>query len=242
MDTAFALMERLGIRGLKIDGMNRDDQYMVDFYRRAARKAADHHLMLDFHDAFKPDGMERTWPNVLTREAVLGLEYAASGARPNSEHDVMLAFTRLLAGSMDYTPGGFNLPLSTRAHQLALFVLFESPLQTAADPPAAYRNQSEFEFIKAVPATWDETRAISGAVGEYVAVARRRGVDWYLGANTNRAPREIEVPLTFLGAGDYVAEIYGDSGVKQQTVNASISLRLRLDSGGGVAIRFRPRS
>ena len=241
MDMAFPLMERMGVRGLKIEGMNRDDQYMVDFYRRAARKAAQHHLMLDFHDAFKPDGMERTWPNVLTREAVLGLEYAPSGSRANAEHDVMLAFTRLLAGPMDYTPGGFNLTLSTRAHQLALFVLFESPLQTAADPPAAYRNQREFEFIKAVPATWDETRAISGVVGEYVAVARRRGSEWFLGVITNRSARDLEVPLTFLGPGDYTAEIYADESLTQRSVNNSISLRLHLASGGGSAIRFRPR-
>jgi len=240
MDTAFPLMERAGVRGLKIEGMNRDDQYMVDFYRRAARKAAEHHLMLDFHDAFKPDGMDRTWPNVLTREAVLGLEYAASGARANAEHDVMLAFTRLLAGPMDYTPGGFNLTLSTRAHQLALFVIFESPLQTAADQPAAYRGQPEFEFMKAVPATWDETRAIAGVVGEYVAVARRRGADWYLGAITNRAPRELTVPLAFLGSGEYTAEIYADGGISQRPFNASMSLPLRLASGGGAAIRFRP--
>ena len=239
MDTAFPLMERLGVRGLKIEGMNRDDQYMVDFYRRVARAAAEHRIMLDFHDAFKPDGMERTWPNVLTREAVLGFEYAQFGARPNAEHDVMLAFTRLLAGSMDYTPGGFSQTLSTRAHQLALFVIFESPLQTLADPPAGYRNQPEFEFIKAVPATWDETRAIDGKVGEYVAVARRRGADWYVGAITNRAARELALPLSFLGPGEFIAEIYADAGVSQRSVNASMSLPLRLASGGGAAIHFR---
>jgi alpha-glucosidase len=219
--------------------MNRDDQYMVDFYRRAARAAAEHHLMLDFHDAFKPDGMERTWPNILTREAVLGLEYAQSGARPNAEHDVMLAFTRLLAGSMDYTPGGFNQKLSTRAHQLALFVIFESPLQTAADAPATYRDQPEFEFIKAVPATWDEKRALDGKVGEYVAVARRRGADWYVGAITNRLAREMDLPLTFLGPGEFIAEIYADTGIIRSSVNASMNLHLRLASGGGAAVRFR---
>lgn len=256
MESAFAQFEQWGVRGVRIDGPDRDDQYGIDFFRRAVKAAASHRLMVNFHDSFKPDGIERTWPNVLAREAVLGLEYRHSGARANPEHDVLLAFTRLAAGSMDYTPGGFRntareqfqpgMTLGTRAHQLALFVLFESGLQTLAEPPSVYRNQAEFDFIKAVPAAWDETRALAGAVGEYVAAARRRGDEWYLGAVTNWAARQIEIPLKFLGPGEYMAEIYMDADEPQRTrierhrVKGSDSLRLSLASGGGAAVRFRP--
>jgi alpha-glucosidase len=218
--------------------------------------------MLDFHGAFKPDGISRTWPNVLTREAVLGQEYSKWSARITPDHDVMLAFTRLVAGPMDYTPGGFNnvsrgmfLPRSdkptvmgTRAHQLALYVVFESPLNMVSDSPDAYKGQREFDFLKAVPAAWDETRAVNGRVGEYVTVARRSGTNWYLGAITNWDSRDFDVPLDFLGSGDWTAEIYSDapdSGlnpkhtlVEQKLVNSSARLKLALAAGGGAAVRF----
>src|SRR5262249_55587490 len=148
--------------------------------------AAAHHLMLDFHGAYKPDGMNRTWPNILTRGAVLGSEYSKWGARVTPDHDVMLAFTRELAGPLDYGPGGFNsvtasefepreekpMVLGTRAHQLALFVVLESPLLMVSDAPEAYAGQRDFDFVKAVPASWDQTRVVSGRVGEFVAIAR----------------------------------------------------------------------
>ena len=239
MDAAFALYEQWGVRGVRISGPSRDNQYGVDFYRRTARAAAAHKLMLDFEDSYKPDGSERTWPNVLTREAALGSEYAPEGARANPGHNVMLAFTRLLAGSMSYAPGVFSTAAAgTRAHQLALAVIFESPLQVLAEPAAVYRGQPEFEFLRAVPATWDETRALSGVVGEHVAVARRSGGEWYVGAITNRDAREIGLPLSFLGPGEYTAEIYGDGGITRQTVTASTQLQLELAAGGGAAIRF----
>jgi alpha-glucosidase len=256
MESALAQFEQWGVRGVRIDGPDRDDQYAIAFYRRVVKAAAAHRLMLGFRDSFKPDGIQRTWPNVLTHEAVVGLEYARSGARANPEHDAVLAFTRLAAGPMDYTPGGFRnttreefqpgMTLGTRAHQLALLVLFESGLQTLADPPSAYRNQPEFEFIRTVPAAWEETRALAGSVGEYVAVARRRGEEWYLGAITGWAARELEIPLSFLSPGEYAAEIYTDSDapqrarIERRTVNASSSLRLALGAGGGAAVRFRP--
>jgi alpha-glucosidase len=266
MDQAFPLFEKWGIAGVKIDLFNRDDQTMINFYRTVAKKAAEHHLMLDFHGSFKPDGLDRTYPNVLTREAVLGEEYAKWGARVTPDHDVMLAFTRLLAGSMDYTPGGFNnvthadfiprgvkpMVLGTRAHQLALYVIFESPLQMVSDDPEAYNGQKDFDFIKAVPASWDETKFVNGRMGEFVTVARKRGEEWYLGSITNWTGREVEIPLEFLGKGDYIAEVYSDAAdadvspkhtaIEQTHVNASMTLKLTLASGGGAAIRFRPAS
>jgi alpha-glucosidase len=264
MDQAFPLFETWGVAGVKIDFMNRDDQWMVEWYRRVAKKAADHHLMLDFHGAFKPDGISRTFPNVLTREGVLGLEYSKWSARANPQHNVMLAFTRLLAGPMDYTPGGFNnasraefrprnvqpMVLGTRAHQLALYVVFESPLAMVSDYPGAYRGQREFEFIKAVPASWDETRAVNGKIGEYVTVARKRGEEWYLGSINDWTTRDLDVPLGFLGSGEYLAEVYADAPdasdhpkhtvIEQKRVSAATRLKLSLASGGGAAIRFRP--
>jgi alpha-glucosidase len=264
MEDAFAVFEKWGVAGVKIDAMNRDDQWMVDFYHRAARTAAAHHLMLDFHGAYKPDGMNRTWPNILTRGAVMGSEYSKWGSRVTPDHDVMLAFTRGLAGPLDYGPGGFNnvtaaefepreqkpMTLGTRAHQLALFVVLESPLLMVSDAPEAYAGQRDFEFVKAVPATWDQTRVVSGRVGEFVAIARQSGPGWFLGGITNRDAREIEIPLEFLGAGEYAAEIYSDgpdagvnpkhTSIEQRRVNGASVLKIRLASGGGVAVRFVP--
>ncbi len=252
MDDAFAQFEKWGLRGVKIDGMNRDDASMVAFYHQAAAKAAAHRLMLDFHGAYKPDGMQRTYPNVISVEAVMGSEYAKQGARVTPQHNVMLAFTRMLTGPMDYAPGAFRnatreqfqpgTSLGTRAHQLALMVVFESGLQTLADPPAAYQGQKDLDFIRAVPASWDQTRALAGEVGEYVAIARARNNEWFLGAITNWTAREINVPLDFLGPGEYTAEIYSDSPRETRTVRSTQALRLNLASGGGAAIRFTPRN
>jgi alpha-glucosidase len=262
MDQAFPLFEKWGVAGIFIDGVSRDDQWMVGFYRRVIQKAAEHRLMVDFHGAFKPTGISRTYPNALTQGAVLGSEYLKTTARPNPPHDVMLPFTRMLAGPLDYAPGGFdNVPpsefapresnpsvLGTRAHQLALYVVFESPFQIVSDRPDAYKGQKDFDFIKAVPASWDETRFLNGRVGKYLALARRSGNEWYVGSLTNWTPRELEVPLGFLGKGDYIAEIYADASdagtnpkhtvIEQKRVNATGSLKLNLASGGGAAIRF----
>ena len=188
MDEAFAQFEKWGVRGIQMDGMNRDDSTMVEFYHKVAAKAAEHHLMLDFHGSYKPDGLQRTFPNILTFEAVLGSEHA-SAATP--DHNVALAFTRLLAGPMDYAP---TTP--------AQFVIYESGLQVlTGDVPIS-------DFIKTVPTTWEETRALSGDPNEYVAIARRRGNEWFLGAITNRTPRELDIPLSFLGPGNFTAEIH----------------------------------
>ncbi|MEJ2076951.1 MAG: glycoside hydrolase family 97 protein [Acidobacteriota bacterium] len=264
MDEAFPLFEKWGVVGVKIDYMDRDDQWMVDFYHRVLREAAQHHLMIDFHGAYKPDGIRRTYPNLVTREGVMGLEYLKWSARTTPEHDVMLPFTRMLAGPMDYTPGGFDnvtpaefepryrrpMVLATRAHELALYVVFESPLVMVSDYPGAYKEEPAFQCLRDVPATWDETRALNGHVGEYVTVARRSSRDWYVGSITNRTPREIRLPLGFLGEGEYVAEIYADApdaatapkqtSISQQRVRATSELHLKLAPGGGVAIHFRP--
>jgi alpha-glucosidase len=264
VDEAFAQFEKWGIAGVKIDFMDRTDQWMVNWYRSTARKAAEHHLMVDFHGAFKPDGLRRTYPNVLTRESVMGAEYNRWSARVTPRHNVTLAFTRMLAGPMDYTPGGFNnvtretfaprttapMVMHTRAHATALFVVFESELQMVADSPDAYDGQKELAFLRAVPASWDETRVVNGVPPEYITMARRRGNEWFVGSITNEDARELDVPLSFLGSGAYDAEIYADgpnaatqptdSVVEKRRVNAQTVLKLKLAAGGGSATRLVP--
>ena len=264
METAFAQFEKWGVVGVKIDFLDRSDQWMVNFYRKVAQTAAQHHLMVDFHGAFKPDGMERTYPNVLTREAVMGEEYNRWSTRVTPQHNVDLAFTRSLAGPMDYTPGGFDNVLQkdfkpraaslnvmgTRVHQVALFVIMESELQIVADNPAAYEGQKELDFIRAVPASWDETRVVGGVPGKYATFARRRGDEWFVGSITNGEARDLDLPLSFLGSGQYDAEIYADgpnaatqpkdSAVEKRRVDAKTVLKLKLAPGGGNAIRLAP--
>jgi alpha-glucosidase len=265
IDQAFPLYEKWGIAGVKVDFMDLDDQEMVAWYRRVLRKAAEHHLMIDFHGAYKGDGIERTYPNLLTREGVLGLEYNKWSARVTPEHDCTLPFTRMLAGPMDYTPGGFanaapaefvarnSRPMvqGTRAHQLALFVVFESHLQMVADYPERYRGEPDFEFLRRVPASWDETRVLTGRPMESIAIARRNGADWFLGALTAREGRSLDVPLDFLADGPFVAEVFADApdaeahptrtAIRREAVTRSSALSLRLAPGGGAAVWIHPR-
>jgi alpha-glucosidase len=264
MDEAFALFEKWGIAGVKIDFMDRDDQWMVNWYRRVAKKAAEHKLMLDFHGAFKPDGLRRTYPNVMTREGIMGLEYTKWSARITPKHNVEAAFTRMLAGPLDYTPGGFEnvtraafeprsrFPMvqCTRAHETALYAIFESPFQMVADDPGAYEGQKEFEFLRAVPATWDETRVVNGVPVKYVTIARRRGAEWYIGSITDWDARELDVPLSFLGPGAFTATVFADAADaatepkhatrEEKRVDAKTVLKLKLAPGGGAAIRIVP--
>lgn len=264
MREAFPLYEKWGVAGLKIDFVLRNDQAGIQWYYDVAKLAAAHHLMVDFHGATQPWGIQRTYPNVLNYEAVLGLEQNKAGTRDSPRHRATLAFTRMLSGPMDYTPGGFTnvtrenfvardaspMVMGTRAQQLALYVVFEEPLAMVSDTPAAYANQPSFQFIKDVPTAWDETRVLNGMPGEFVTIARRKGSTWYLGSLTDWTAREVRVPLNFLGSGRYRAEIYEDAAdagenpthvtIQQQSVRGGETLTLRLASGGGCAIRFVP--
>jgi alpha-glucosidase len=220
--------------------------------------------MIDYHGATKPDGLERTYPNILSREGVLGAEYNRWSSRVTPRHDVTLAFTRMLVGPMDYTPGGFNnvlqkdfkprtvnpMVMHTRAHAAALYVVFQSEFQGVSDSPDAYDGQKELDFLKAVPATWDETRVLNGVPPNYVTIARRNGKDWFVGSITDSDARELDVPLNFLGSGSYNAEIYADgpdaatqpkdSVLEKRSVNAQTVLKLKLAPAGGCAIRLAP--
>jgi alpha-glucosidase len=264
MNQAFPLFEQWGIAGVKIDFMNSDDQTMVGFYHRVAETAAAHHLMIDYHGAYKPDGLRRTYPNVITREAVMGKEYSKWSAMVTPVHNTTLPFTRMLAGPMDYTPGAFGnstrekfiprrvmpMSLGTRAHELALYVVFESPLQMVSDYPEHYQDQRDFDFIKKVPSTWDEVRVISGRPMESIVLARRSGKDWYVGSLTNWDAREVKIPLNFLGNGTYTAEIYADAPdaalqpthttFSKMPVDQRSVLEVHMVSGGGNAIWIHP--
>ncbi len=262
MDEAFALYEKWGVAGVKIDFMDRNDQEMVNFYHRVVKKAAEHHLLVDFHGAYMPTGIERTWPNFITREGVLGNEYNKWSDRITPDHCLTIPFTRMLGGHMDFTPGGFvhgnretfrvaqqaGLPYTmvrgTRCFQLAMFVVYESALQVICDSPYNYRKSPDgLDFLKMVPTTWDETKVITGQVGDFIAVARRSGEEWYIGIMTDRTPRNLEISLDFLDEGRYHAVIWSDTPESEQYPERLIKSEIiltnkdkheaKLVSGGG---------
>lgn len=259
IDEAFDKFNEWGVKGIKMDFMNRDDQEMVDFYYEVARKAADHKMLVDFHGAYKPTGWIHTFPNVLTSEGVAGLENHKWGSFVTPKHNVTLPFTRMVAGPMDYTPGAmknlhekdhqinFNLPASvgTRCHQLGMYVVYESPLQMLADTPTAYEKEPEcMQFLSQVPVVWDETKVISAAVGEHIIVARRNGDTWYLGGMAGEKGGSFEIPLDFIKGNktmtswedgvnvDLNAE---DFAVRTKKVKAGDKISVSMYDGGGFA-------
>ena len=265
-DRAFAQFTTWGVKGLKVDFMQRDDQVMMDFCARVAREAARRRLLVDFHGGSKPVGMQRTYPNVLTQESVLGLENSKWSKLANPEMAVLLPFIRMMAGPMDYTPGAmdnftdtgfrqeFENPgsLGTRCHQLGMYVVFLSPLQMLADTPTKYRANPEcLAFLREVPTTWDQTVVLRAEIGEVIAVARRHGDRWFIGALTDWTPREFTAPLDFLGEGEYTLAAWADGPEAAvnatdyrtaiATVSAGMPLTLRLAPGGGYAAILTPR-
>ena len=221
---AFPMYEKWGVAGIKIDFMDRDDQQMVNWYHDIIKCAADNHLMVDFHGAYKPDGIIRTWPNMITREGVMGNEYYKFSDKMSPEHNVKLAFTRMLAGQMDYTPGAFlnvtkeqyknqtpAVVWNTRAAELSKFVIYESPLTVVCDHPDNILNQPGSDFLKIVPTTWDDIKFAGGYPGDYVAIAKRSGDKWFLGVMNNSIGKSVELNLSFLPAANYEAEIWSDT-------------------------------
>jgi alpha-glucosidase len=239
---------------------------MVNFYWEAARKASEHHMLIDFHGAYKPDGLGRTYPNALTREGVKGLENDKWSKDIDPRHDVTLPFTRMVAGPMDYTPGAminmdranfnpqFTRPESqgTRVHQIALYVAYESPLQMLADSPSNYMKEQECtDFIVKVPVVWDDIKVLAGKVGDYLLLARRSGKEWFAGALTNWSPRDLDLDLSFLGEGDYVMEVFQD-GINADKyasdykhlkldVKKGLKMKIHLAPGGGWVARITPK-
>ena len=250
--------QKWGVKGIKIDFMQRDDQWMVNFYEKIARECANRQLLVDFHGAYKPSGLNRKFPNVISFEGVRGMENDKWSAIPDPEHNVTLPFIRMVAGPMDYTPGAmlnatkrnfnpvFTEPMSpgTRCHQLGMYVIFESPLQMLSDNPSNYYREPEcMEFLSVVPSVWDDTKVLDAKVSDYILIARRSGETWYVGAMTDWDPRTLDVNLNFLPQGNYKMTVWKDginadkhaADFKREEVkvtNNSI-VKIRMAPGGG---------
>lgn len=253
---------KMGVKGWKIDFMDRDDQMMVQFYTKAAQTAAKYRQFVDFHGAYKPVGLNRTYPNVLNYEGVFGLEQM-KWAKTTGQvtYDVTIPFIRMAAGPMDYTQGAMlnvhknefhssnTRPVSqgTRCHQLGEYVVFESPFNMLCDSPTNYEKEPVCtEFIAGIPTTWDETRVLQGKVAEYIVTARRKGDVWYIGGLTNWDARDVEIDLSFLGEGDWKVELYQDGiNVRKCAQDflvkkfcAGKTLKVSMYNGGGFAARI----
>lgn len=259
---AFPLYAKWGIAGIKIDFMDRDDQYMVNWYHDIIKCAAENHLLVDFHGAYKPDGIIRTWPNMITREGVMGNEYYKFSDKMSPEHNVKLAFTRMLAGQMDYTPGAFlnvtrenfknqkpAVVWNTRAAELSKFVIYESPLTVVCDHPDNILDQPGSEFLKIVPTVWDDIKFIGGYPGDYVAIAKRNGHDWFAGVMNNSKPKTVQLKTDFLPEGNYEMESWADgknaakvpTEIKKSVtrIKSGAVIEVRMVENGGYAARFR---
>jgi len=254
---------QMGIKGFKIDFIDRDDQKMVRSLYDLAATAAKYHLLVDYHGMYKPSGLITTWPNVINCEGVKGMENEKWGVKDHPRYDVSIPFIRMMSGPMDYTPGAMRnatkesirpinsnpMAQGTRCHQLAMYTIFEAPLQMLSDNPTIYmKEQESTDFIAAVPTTFDETVSLDGKVGEFVSIARRKGTTWYVGSMSNWTPRETTIDLSFLGDGSYKAVIFQD-GInadrdatdyvrKEVNVTSKDKITVQLAPGGGWAARF----
>lgn len=251
---------QMGVKGFKLDFMDRDDQKMVQFHKSAAEIAAQYNMLINFHGSYKPTGLQRTYPNVLNFEGVHGLEEMKWSADTVDQvtYDVIIPFVRMVAGPLDYTQGAmrnaikknyapiYTEPISqgTRCRQLALYVILESPLNMLCDSPSNYQREQECtDFITAIPTVWDETVALNGRIGEYVSIARRSGDTWYIASLTNWDARSLELDLSFLPDNQYSVEIFQDgvnadkvaSDYKKVTMKlpASKKINLKMTKGGG---------
>lgn len=264
MDVALNQFEKWGVKGVKIDFMNRSDQEMVNFYWRAAEQCAKHRMVINFHGAYKPDGLRRAYPNILTREALIEFEYSGGTDYDNPDHHCTLPFIRNVAGPMDYIPGTmFNstkksfrkngdMPMGqgTRAHSMAMAVITESPMQMLPDAPSEYYREEECaRFLTAIPVEWDEIVPLAGKMGDYVALARRNGDQWFVAAITDWTPREMELDFSFLKENkEYKIELFRDginadirgNDYKKEifTIKKGDRITASLASGGGWVARI----
>jgi Glycoside hydrolase 97. len=263
MDRIFPIYSKMGAKGFKIDFIDRDDQVAVASLYAIAKKAAEYKLMVDYHGAFKPTGLQRTYPNVVGYEGVKGLENMKWANEDAPRYAVSIPFIRMMAGPMDYTPGAMrntikanfrpieNNPMSqgTRCHQMAMYVMYEAPFQMLSDNPVIYTREQECtDFIAKVPTTTDETVALDGQVAEYAAIARKKGDTWFVGAMTNWTSRELSIDLSFLAEGNYQATIFQDginadrdaTDYKKEViqVKSGDKLKASLSNGGGWVARI----
>ena len=266
LEEALDQFQKWGIKGIKVDFMDKDDQWMVNYYHKIAREAAKRELLVNFHGSYKPAGLRRKFPNVITREGVNGGEQYKWSLRQTPEHNLITPFSRMLAGPMDYTPGAMNnaqkknykpifdrpMSMGTRCHQLAMYVAYESPLQMLCDNPSNYRKEPEcMKFLSAVPSVWDETRVLDAKISDYLLLARRKGNDWYVAAMTDWDARTLKVDLSFLPKGkQYKMCIYQDGinadrnatdfSMKEIIVDHTYTGEVKMAKGGGMAAMLKP--
>ncbi len=263
MERSFPLYHEWGIEGVMLDFMDRDDQEMNRFLRRAIQLAAENQLTVSLHGVSKPTGLERTYPNLLTSEGVLNLEYNKwdKNGLP-AEHEVTVAMTRMLAGPLDFHQGSFRtvrpgefqthfaapLVIGSPARTLASYVVYQNHLSMVADYPSAYRGHPALPILAAIPTTWDETRVLDAKLSEFIVIARRSGETWYIGAMTDVHARSLHLPLNFLAAGRYRAEQFVDDEtastrflIREDSVTSTSHLKLALSAAGGGLVRLTPR-
>ena len=263
MDEIFPLYSKMGVKGFKIDFFDRDDQVVVASTYAIAKKAAEYHLLVDYHGIYKPTGIQRTYPNVVGFEGVKGMENYKWATEDQPRYTVSIPFIRMMAGPMDYTPGAMRnsikanyhpvstapMSMGTRCNQLSMYIIYEAPFQMLADNPTAYMKEQECtDFITSVPTTTDETVALDGKVGEFASLARKKGDTWFVGAMTNWDARNMIIDLSFLSKGNYQAVIFRDginadrdaTDYKKETIKVTSSdkLKIQLAPGGGWAARI----
>ena len=263
LDSALKQFNKWEIASIMTDFMDRDDQKTVNFYHRIAKACADHKISIMFHGAFPPKGFNRTWPNAITQEGVLGAEWNIWSDLPTPDHNVAIAYTRMLAGPLDYEPGlllnaqkdqfrpiGKNpMSIGTRCHQLAMFLVYDSPLQIfSGNISQGLKEPAFMELLGSIPTTWDETKILQGRIGEYIITARRKGENWFIGALNNSISRDIELQLNFLNAGNYSATVCRDGmnadnyaadyELTEKEFKKDDTLAIRLATGGGFLLRL----
>jgi alpha-glucosidase len=255
METAFPHYAAMGVKGFKIDFIDRDDQIAVASLYEIAQKAAEHKLIVDYHGVSKPAGLQRTYPNVIGFEGVKGLENYKWATENQPRYAVSIPFIRMLAGPMDYTPGAMRnankenyrpisaLPMSmgTRCNQMAMYVMYEAPFQMLSDNPTTYMKEQECtDFIAKVPTITDETVALDGQVAEFAAIARKKGDTWFVSAMTNWNPRKITLNLSFLGEGTYRAVIFKDGVNADRDATDYKTEEIQVLSGDKISIQMAP--
>ena len=264
VEEAFVAFEKMGWSGMMVDFIDHDDQESVEFAEAVLEAAGRHHIMIHFHGVWKPTGWQRTYPNLMNHEGALNLEYLKWSDRCTPEHNLMMAYTRLIAGPMDYHLGGFRAVtraefkprnvapnvLGTRCHHLAMYVCFDNPNPMVADYPTAYGGQPGFDFLQLVPTWWDETRVLVGDIGEVLVTARRKGGTWYVGGMSAKRRRDLALPLSFLGGGPFTVKVWKDAPDAENDPNhlttesrkarSADTLKIHLALDGGFVARFTP--
>ena len=262
LEEAMDMFSDWGIAAVKVDFFGRDDQLAVNMYEKIAKSAADHRLMVNFHGCSKPTGLQRTYPNIMNFEAVMGSEGNKWSESITPDHDLNIAFIRQICGPLDYTPGAMSNyckgryhvtdppgSQGTRCHQMAMYVVYPQPFVMLCDMTSAYAKEPKyFNILKSIPADWDDTKVLLAEATEYVVVARRKGNDWYIGAMTNWNEREIELDLSFLNEGNYTGTVVTDGvnanrlatdyQISRRQLGPNEKLTLELKQGGGAFIRL----